>query len=237
MSELDTITDDIVAASRILAAEDIVDGFGHISARHPEHPDRFLMSCVRAPELVTREDIVELTLESEPVAAIGKRLFIERVLHAAVYRLRPDVMAVCHHHAAAVLPFCVTGIELVPVIHLGATMGARVPFWDSRDAFGDTDLLVSTPEHGLSMAQALGAYWTVLLRRHGATVAGRSLRECVFRTIYGARNADVQARAKQLGALQPLTPREAELAEALNLTPIAVDRSWERWRKRSMPAP
>lgn len=236
MSDLGTLTNDLVSASRILAAEGIVDGFGHISARHPERPDRFLISCVRAPELVTPEDVVVLDLHSEPVAANGKRLFLERVLHAAVYRLRPDVMAVCHHHAPAVLPFCATGIELVPVVHLGATMGERVPFWDSRDEFGDTDLLVSTPEQGLSMARALGPYWTVLLRRHGATVAGKSLRECVFRSIYGAKNAEVQAKAILMGAFAPLTKREAELAEALNLKSIAVDRSWERWRKRSTGA-
>lgn len=224
---------DLVEASHILAAEDIVDSFGHISARHPENGDRFFISRVRAAELVTRDDIVELDLECRAVAPTEARLFAERVLHAAVYRLRPDVMSVCHHHAPSMLPFCVTGVPLVPVIHLGATMGATVPFWDSRDEFGDTNLLVATEAQGLSMARALGPHWTVLLRRHGATVAGRSVRECVFRAVYGARNAQVQSRAMQLGALQPLTPGEAAAAGEFNLTPIAVDRTWERWCHRA----
>ena len=230
---IDSLIGEIVTASHILAAEGIVDGFGHLSARHPERPDRFFISRVRAPELVAREDIVELDLKCQPVVATDWRLFAERVIHASVYALRPDVMAVCHHHAPSLLPFCVSGVELVPVTHLGATMGAKVPFWDSQDEFGDTNLLVATEAQGQSMARALGANWTVLLRRHGATVAGRSVRELVFRTIYGARNGEVQMKAMQMGAAPTLTPGEAEIAGAFNLLPIAVDRSWDRWCRRA----
>jgi ribulose-5-phosphate 4-epimerase/fuculose-1-phosphate aldolase len=227
---IDTHLSDLVAASRILAHEGIVDSFGHVSLRHPAKPDHFFISRARAPALVTREDIVELDLDCQPVTQETRRLFAERVIHAAVYRLRPDVTAVCHHHAPAVMPFCVTGTELVPVFHLGATMGPAVPFWDAQDEFGDTNLLVATEAQGLSMARALGSNWTVLLRRHGATTAGRTLRELVFRTIYGARNADIQARSMQLGAISRLTAGEAAAAEQFNLAPIAVDRAWEHWR-------
>ncbi|PSC06069.1 aldolase [Alsobacter soli] len=225
--------DDLVAANHILAAENILDGFGHLSVRHPGNPDAFLITTVRAAELVSGEDIVELDLAGAPHTGEQRRLFAERILHAAVYRLRPDVNAVCHHHAPAVLPFCITGEPLVPVVHLGATMGTTVPFWDSREEFGDTDLLIRTEAQGLSMASALGPHWTLLIRNHGATVVGRSVRECVFRTLYGAHNAAMQMQARQLGPLRPLTRREAELAGDFNLTPIAVDRSWDRWRQRA----
>lgn len=228
-TSLDTLLDDVVAASRILANEGLVDGFGHVSCRHPERADRFFLSRVRAPALVERGDILEFDLDSRPTEPTTHRVFAERVIHGEVYKARPDVMAVCHHHAPAMLPFCNTGIALVPVFHLGATMGPTVPFWDSQDEFGDTNLLVSTPEQGASMARALGNNWTVLLRRHGVTTAGRSVRELVFRTVYGAKNADVQARAMLMGKIAPLTAGEAKLAEAFNLTPIALDRAWEQW--------
>lgn len=225
----ETLFNDIVAASRILANEGLVDGFGHVSARHPERSDRFFLSRVRAPALVERGDILEFDLDCKPVAPTTHRVFAERVIHGEVYKARPDVMAVCHHHAPAMLPYCVTGVALVPVFHLGATMGPIAPFWDSQNEFGDTNLLVSTHAQGASMARALGANWTVLLRRHGVTVAGRSVRELVFRTVYGAKNADVQTRAMQMGTLSTLTPGEAQLAEAFNLSAIAVDRAWEQW--------
>jgi ribulose-5-phosphate 4-epimerase/fuculose-1-phosphate aldolase len=232
MSESQVMAD-LVAANHILAAEGIVDSFGHVSARHPDRPDRFLISRVRAAELVAAEDVVELDFAGRPQAPTTERLFAERFLHAAVYRLRPDVMSVCHHHAPQILPFCVTGRPLVAVVHLGATMGVSVPFWSARDEFGDTDLLVSTEARGASMARALGDGWTVLLRHHGATVAGRSVRECVFRSVYGAYNATALLRAAQLGQPTPLTPSEIAAAQASNLQPLAVDRTWERWQLRA----
>ncbi len=227
---------ELVAASRILAREGIVDSFGHVSVRDPRNAGRFLLSRVKSPELVALADILSFDLDAAPVhAPAGARLFAERAIHAALYRARPDVRAVCHHHAAAVLPFCVTSVELVPVFHLGATMGSSVPVWDSRDEFGDTSLLVTSAAEGDSLARSLGAQWTVLMRRHGATVVGRNLRELVFRTIYGALNAQLQRQALQLGALTQLSPGESALASEFNLKPIAVDRAWELWLSRVLP--
>src|SRR5690606_20749130 len=107
-------------------------------------------------ERVTADGIVELTLDSKPVKPTNARMYSELVIHGEVYKARPDVNAVCHHHAIAMMPYCITGREIVPVMHLGATLGETVPFWDSRDEFGDTRLLVTRPEEGASMARALG---------------------------------------------------------------------------------
>ena len=96
--------------------------------------------------------------------------------------MRPDVMAVCHHHAPAVMPFCIAGVPIVPVFHVGGAIGAHVPFWDQHDEFGDTNLLVVKPEEGQLAGARAGKHSVVLMRRHGATVAGASLRELVSRT-------------------------------------------------------
>ncbi len=226
---------DLVRASRILVDQGVLDGFGHVSARNPAAADRFFLSRARAPELVEPGDILEFGLDSEPVARTDHRVFAERVIHGSIYRARPDVMAVCHHHAPSMLPFCVTGMPLVPAFHLGATMGANVPVWDSQDEFGDTSLLVTTHEQGQSLARALGGNWTVLMRRHGVTVAGRSVREVAFRSIYGARNAEILGRAMALGQVTPLTAGERELAGESNLKPLALDRAWEQWSRRIGP--
>jgi ribulose-5-phosphate 4-epimerase/fuculose-1-phosphate aldolase len=139
---------------------------------------------------------------------------------------------VCHHHAPSILPFCISGAELKPVYHLGATLGAKVPFWDSRDEFGDTTLIVAKPEEGASLARTLGPYWIVLMRRHGATVAGKTLEELTFRTIYTARNAAMQIQAHTLGYVSPLNATETALAGEYNLRPGPVARAWEYWSVR-----
>jgi len=223
---------ELARANRIVANEGILDAFGHISLRHPTDPRRFLMARSRGPELVEADDILEFTLDSEPVAPPTKRLYGERVIHGCIYQARPDVQAVCHHHSPSILPFCISGTELLPVYHLGGTIGPKAPFWDQRDDFGDTNLLVIKPEEGASLARALGPYWVVLMRRHGATVAGTTLHELVFRTIYICRNAEQQLRAHALGHVEALTAAECEGAGAYNLRPGPIARAWEYWSVR-----
>jgi ribulose-5-phosphate 4-epimerase/fuculose-1-phosphate aldolase len=223
---------ELATANRVLANEGVLDAFGHISVRHPHNPDRYLISRYGAAELMMPSDILELTLDSKPVAPTSARLFSELVIHGCIYQARPDVNSVCHHHALSVLPFCITGVELVPVMHLGASLGGKVPFWDSHDEFGDTPLVVTKPEEGRSLARALGDHWMVLLRRHGATLAGRSLRECVFRSIYTSRNAELQSRAMGMGTISTLSPGEAEMCSHHSLTPRTLGRVWEYWTHR-----
>src|SRR5438132_13545778 len=157
MSSLDAIIQDLVIANRILAKEEVVDAYGHVSIRHPDNPKRFLIACSLAPELVTADDIVELDLDGQPLREDGRALYLERFIHAAIFEARPDVMAVVHAHAEDTLPFGIAdGTKLKPVIHSGSFIGLEVPVWDIADAFGDTNLLVTNIEQGRDLAKCLG---------------------------------------------------------------------------------
>jgi ribulose-5-phosphate 4-epimerase/fuculose-1-phosphate aldolase len=223
---------ELAVANRILAHEGVIDAFGHVSLRNPDDAGRYFLSRSRSPELVEPGDILEFNLDSEPVKPPTVHLYAERVIHGEIFKARPDVAAVCHHHAAAVMPFCISGDPIVPVFHLGAAMGAVAPFWDSRDEFGDTNLLVVNPQEGASLARTLGRHAMVLMRRHGATVVGASLRQLVFRAIYSCDNARYLSEAKRLGNVSPLTPGEIEMAQAIYQLPAAQSRAWEYWTTR-----
>jgi HCOMODA/2-hydroxy-3-carboxy-muconic semialdehyde decarboxylase len=223
---------ELALASRMLANEGVLDGFGHVSLRHPGDPTRFLLSRSRSPQLVEPADILEFNLDAEPLHPPSAPLFAERVIHGCIYQARPDVMAVCHHHAGALMPFCISGMPLVPVFHLGAAGGAQVPFWDQQDEFGDTNLLVAKLAEGHSLARALGSHGAVLMRRHGATVVGRDLRELVSRSIFMCQNAVYQLQSHMLGNVMPLTAGETKLAGSLNALPNVVGRTWEYWSHR-----
>jgi HCOMODA/2-hydroxy-3-carboxy-muconic semialdehyde decarboxylase len=222
----------LALANRIVAHEGVLDGFGHISVRHPERPDRYLLARSRSPELIEPMDVLEFTLDSELLTPGGLLPYGECVIHGEILRARPDVNAVCHHHAPAILPFCVTSEELVPIMGLGSTMGVKVPLWDSQDEFGDTPMVLTTKEHGASLARALGGNAMVLMRRHGATVVGANLQEVVFRSIHSHRNAELLLRAKALGTVTPLTRGETEQAEAYSLRERPMGRAWEYWVTR-----
>lgn len=236
MPDLNLALQDLVVANRILAHEGVVDGFGHVTIRHPENPDRYFMSCSRGPELVRREDIVEFTLEGEPLNQNGRALYAERAIHGAIYAARPEVMAVCHNHSPSVIPFGITETPLRPVMHMGALVGADVPLWDIRDDFGETNLLVTTWEQGQSLARALGPRRVALMRGHGSVVAGQSLKEVVMAGVYLEVNAKLQLQALNVGAeVNYLTPGEIERCQEMLTHPKypSMDRAWEYWRTRA----
>jgi ribulose-5-phosphate 4-epimerase/fuculose-1-phosphate aldolase len=152
VSALDALVEDLVAANRVLANEGIVDAFGHISVRHPDDPACFLLSHARSPELVEPSDIMEHTLDGEPLNLNGREPYTERFIHAAIYEARQEVQSVVHHHNHGVIPFSITGEKIRPVHHMCAAIGADVPLWDSHDNFGDTTLLVATMAMGRDFA-------------------------------------------------------------------------------------
>ena len=96
---------DLVIANRILARENVIDGFGHVSVRHPMNPDRFLLSRSRSPEIVSRDDIMEFELDGTLVSDDPRRPYAERYIHGAIYMARPEINSVSHHHAHSVIPF------------------------------------------------------------------------------------------------------------------------------------
>src|SRR4029077_6227405 len=98
MSQVEDLLRDLVVANRILAHEDVVDAYGHISVRHPDNPKRFFMARSLAPELDERHHRSEFDQGGEPIND-KRQPYLERFIHAAIFEARPDVTAVVHAHA------------------------------------------------------------------------------------------------------------------------------------------
>jgi HCOMODA/2-hydroxy-3-carboxy-muconic semialdehyde decarboxylase len=226
------LLDELVIGNRILFHEKVVDAFGHISVRHDQDPTKFLMSRHRAPGLVTAEDIVTHDFDGNPLDRTGVRLYGERFIHGEIYRARPEVMAVVHCHAPALIPFGATKSALRPLYHMSGFLGAGVPIFEIREAAGMTDMLIRTPALGKALATTLGDKPMALMRGHGATMVGLSIPMVVYRSIYAALNAALQMEAMRLGQPIFLEPEEARRAEATNNS--ALDRAWALWKQEAM---
>ena len=228
------LLEDIVVGSRVLADFGVLDGFGHVSARHPTNPNHFLMSRSLAPALVTADDIMEFDLDGNPVDARGRAVFLERFIHAEIYRARPDVMSVIHTHSPGVIPFSVSNVPLRAMYHNPSFLAAGVPVWDIRKDFGDTNMLVSNSAIGKSLAATLSDKPVALMRGHGDVAVGPSVKMAVFRAYYTDVNAKLQSQALALGG-EPnyLTPGEGVKADQTNFA--VIDRIWNLWRMRILP--
>jgi ribulose-5-phosphate 4-epimerase/fuculose-1-phosphate aldolase len=230
------LIEDLVLGSRILAEFGVVDAFGHVSARSPANPAHFLMSRSLAPALVTADDIMEFDQDGSAVDARGRAVFLERFIHAEIYRARPDVMAVVHAHSPGVVPFSVSKTPLRPLFHNTAFLAAGVPVWDIAKDFGVTNMLVADNAKGKSLAETLGDKSVVLMRGHGDVTVGPNVRIAVFRAYYTDVNARLQAQAIGLGSeITYLSAEEGAKADQVNFA--VLDRVWNLWKQKVQTAP
>ena len=227
---------DLVTASRILANEGILDSFGHVSARSSRNPEHFFIPRAMPPALVTRDDIVEVGLDCKPLDPNAPRLNGERYIHCRVYRARPDVAAVIHSHDLAVIPFGLAKIPLRPVVAQAGFLPPETPLFEVRDHnAGDPrrGVLVLNETLGDGLAKTLGPHPVVLMRGHGETVVGRSVREATVRALYVHIDALAQHAALALGqGITALDDAELATNAAENFD---ADRPWQNYKSR-LPA-
>ena len=224
------LTEKVALANRILYDQGVVDGFGHVSARHPASPAHFLLERNLAPALVTSRDILTFDLDGRALDAGDRRVYLERFIHGEIYRARPDVQAVVHSHSPSVIPFAATRTPLRPLYHMSGFLGAGTALFEIREVAGNTDLLIRDQALGRALAMALGSHSVVLMRGHGSTVVGSSVEQAVYRAIYAELNARLQSQAVALGDPIYLNGDEAALAAASNDTQL--ERVWELWTRR-----
>jgi ribulose-5-phosphate 4-epimerase/fuculose-1-phosphate aldolase len=225
--------DDLVAAGRILVDQGVLDGFGHVSMRHPKDPNRFLMSRSLAPALVVADDVMEFDLNSNAVDQKGRTVFLERFIHGEIYKARPDVMAVVHSHAPSVIPFSVSQVPMKAMFHNSAFLAPGVPVFEIRKSAGMSNMLVGNGDLGKALAATLADKPVVLMRGHGYVATGPSVPIAVFRAVYTEVNARLQQSAIALGG--PYTTLELEEGvKADKVNEVISARPWDLWRRKAL---
>lgn len=229
-----TLLDELVMANHILFDQGVVDAFGHISARNENNPQRFLLARNMAPGQVNAEDIIEFTLDGEPVNASGRKVYLERFIHGQIYRKRPDVMAVVHSHSHSIVPLTVSkGAQLRALFHMAGFIGTAAPVFEIREAGGrGTDLLISDNKLGRALAELFDDHDIVLMRGHGSTVVGGSIRQVVYRAVYAEVNARYQLTASMLGDVVYLTKEECDACVAR--VEAQMQRPWDLWKAKAL---
>ncbi|MGA2392847.1 MAG: class II aldolase/adducin family protein [Candidatus Lustribacter sp.] len=202
---------ELVLANRMLAHEGILDGYGHVSARCDDDPQRYLIGDASPPGNVRAQNVFRWNLDNEPVGHT-RPTYGERFIHGCIYRARPDVQAIVHCHAPALIPFTVSEIPLRPIFHMAGFQGeAPLPVFEIRDRFGpDTAITINTNEQGNALAESLGERAAVLMRGHGATIVATSVPQAVLYAVYAVLNAQMLTTTLLLGAKHPTYVNDAE---------------------------
>jgi ribulose-5-phosphate 4-epimerase/fuculose-1-phosphate aldolase len=225
---------DLVAAYRILAAQGVIDAYGHVSLRSPRNPQRYYLARSIAPELVKVEDLIEYDLDSRPIDDGGRESMRERFIHGEIFKTRPEVMAVVHNHSPSVVPFSVTGVPMRALFHMASFVADGLPNFEIRDVQPGSDLLVKDPALGQALAKTLGSKPAALMRGHGSVVVGENLPRAVGRSIYLELSARLQMQALLLaGPGGKITYMDA--AEVKASDPVQnYARAWPMWRAKAL---
>jgi ribulose-5-phosphate 4-epimerase/fuculose-1-phosphate aldolase len=194
-----TTISDLVASNHILSAQGVLDNYGHVSARSPVRSDRFLLSRSLAPKSVRSEDILEFDLDGQVIGDATNRLYLERFIHSAIYRARPDVMAIVHSHSPTSVAFSISKVPLRAVTHFGAFIGDRATVFEADPDGKNPTLLISNEALGMRLAAALDNQQMILIRGHGDVIVGPSVGIATTRALNAAKNANILLDGYRLG--------------------------------------
>jgi 3-hydroxy-2-methylpyridine-4,5-dicarboxylate 4-decarboxylase len=227
----------VVMANRILANEGIFDYLGHVSVRNPENPGTFFISRALAPEQVTKADILEVDLEGKVLTKTARQPYSERIIHGAIYKVRPEVNSVIHAHPMPIITLSVLDMPVQIIAHPASIFYEGVPVYDEYDfrSQKSTGMLVQTKEEGDRVARKLGKSMAVLMRGHGYNVVGKNVPSTVQAAINLRDNVVIQLAAMQYGKPKSLSYDEAKTAAAAL---SGSERAWNYWVarvKKSMP--
>jgi len=227
----------VVLGNRILACENILDSYGHVSMRNPENPTTFFQSRSLSPECVTIDDILEIDFEGNIITKTGNSPYSERFIHSGIYRVREDVQAITHNHALPVIALSVADIPIQVVFHMGGIFYDGVPYYDAYDVSNGT--LAITQDEGKRIARRLGNNRACVMRGHGAVVTGEGMSQCVLGAIYLRGNCLVQMQALSLSpTIRPLSKEMAYRAGQLVFSKNSLQRGWDYFvarAKKTMP--
>jgi ribulose-5-phosphate 4-epimerase/fuculose-1-phosphate aldolase len=219
--DLQQLKKDVVSACRILSRQNLVQGFGHVSARIIDS-DRFIITPRISLALVTEAELLTMNFNGEVVAGDHPAPF-EAALHASLMRMKPRVNAITRIHARVANMFSVTDRKLEPVHNHGSFFAGGVPVFYRPD-------LISTPQLGQDVASTIGDQPAVLLRGNGQVTVGRTVPEAVMMAIYLEEAAEILHGALQIGTPIPLTTDESAKRQVEALPPVDLERAWNYFK-------
>jgi L-fuculose-phosphate aldolase len=147
--------------------------WGHVSVRDDEGRGVWLKGARLGFDEVTEDEVILLSWDGEILEGSAQR-HVEYAIHTEIMRARDDVNAVVHTHPVHSIAFMAQHRPLRALSHEGSQfVPPELPRWV------ESGELVTTPEHGVSLAAALGDRAAVLMPCHGITTVGAELGEAV----------------------------------------------------------
>ncbi|MFN8519621.1 MAG: class II aldolase/adducin family protein [Chloroflexota bacterium] len=216
----------VAIACRVIAAEGYLDlTLGHVSAREPGSRTVWIKRKGVGLDEVEPDDVIALDLDDE-AAFEGADYHLESIMHAEVYRARPDVGSVIHGHPLYGTALGATDADLAFLTH------DAVLFTDGIGVYDEGPALITERRQGEAVAEALGGRRAALLRNHGVVIAGEDVRWALLTAVTLERAIRFQVTVASLGAPRPIQTASAEVLRPQKYQDAFLDDYWGAWERR-----
>ena len=208
----------LAEALLMMERAEVIDFNGHMSCRLPGTAHVLINSGKSVRSALTAEDIIAIDMDGHPVEGDVVPP-MEFHIHTEIYRRRPDVNAVAHTHPLWSTLFSMAGQSVQPVTMQAAVMGPIRTFPKTAS--------INRKPLAEELAAALGDDRVVMLKSHGAVVAGADIVEAFVLAIYLEETARRQYLARSLGAPYVLDAAEVETIGANLRKPHLLKKVWD----------
>jgi len=213
----------VADALRMLEQAEVIDFNGHMSCRLPGTDHVLINSGKSVRSALTADDIIAIDMDGKPVEGDVVPP-MEFHIHTEIYRRRPDVNAVVHTHPVWSTLFSMTGNAVLPVTMQAAVMGPVRTFGKTAS--------INQKALGEEVAAALGSDRVVMLKSHGAVIAGADVVEAFVLAIYLEETARRQYMALPLGKPYTLTDEEVRTIGTNLRKPHLLRKVWDYHRAK-----
>ena len=174
---------------------------GHITARDPEHADRFWVNPFGLSfKLITADDLLLVDHTGTVLEGSWPVNQAAFAIHSGIHAARPDVIAAAHSHSRFGRAYAALARTLEPL-----TQDSCI-FFEDHVLFDDYTGVVNDPEEGKRIAHALGGHKAAILRNHGLLTVGQSIEEAIFWYVTMERTCEVELLARAAGEVRAMDP-------------------------------
>ncbi|MDY7106470.1 MAG: class II aldolase/adducin family protein [Actinomycetota bacterium] len=190
---------------------------GHVTVRDPEHRDHFWVNPFGASfRHIRSSDLILVNHDGDVVygnAPVNRAAF---VIHGAIHRARPDVVAAAHAHSPHGKAFSSLGIPLAPL-----TQDACIFYEDHTVIADQGGAVVFEVEAGNELAAAFCAGKAAIHRNHGLFTVGETVDEAAFWFVSMERSCQAQLLAMAAGTPHEINHEHATYTREQTGYPLA----------------
>jgi len=201
--------------------------YTHLSARVPGKDTFLIQPFGLMYHEVTPDNLIEIDFDGEVVDEVDAGYnSTGYVIHASIYKKRPDLNAIFHLHTIAGVTVSTMECGLVPISQFSFHFYNKVSYHDYNS------LSLDFHNQGTDLVNSMGINNTMILRNHGTITSGKTIHEAFLYMYFLEKACQVQINTNlELCIVPPTEVLEQTVKDLREFEPNFGIRDWNAWKR------